>query len=67
MKKLHLGNKPQPKGTKQNIGKEKVYKDIEKIDLRTNAEKAALIAQHKIKGKTMVPHPTLKNTWTYEN
>ena len=58
MKKLHLGTKPQLKGTKKNIGKEKVYKDVEKIDLKNNAEKAALIAQKKIEGKNLIPHPT---------
>jgi hypothetical protein len=67
MKKLEIGHKPkQIKGTRQNVGGKKHFIDIEKIDLRTNAEKMAVIAQKQIEGKTMVPHPTLKNTWIYE-
>lgn len=66
MKKLHLGTKTSLNGTKKNIGKEKVYKDVEQIDLKTNAEKMAKIAQKKIEGKTLVAHPTLKNTWIYQ-
>jgi hypothetical protein len=67
MKRLEIGNKPkQQKGTRQNVGDKKQYKDIEKIDLRVTAEKMAAIAQKKIEGKTLVAHPTLKNTWIYE-
>lgn len=51
-------------------GKKRPVKDIESIedqkyDLRKKAEVAVKLAREKVKGKRMIPHPTMKKTWIY--
>ena len=37
----------------------------EKFDLRKKAQVAVFMAQKRIKGKKLVPHPTKSKTWIY--
>ena len=52
----------------RKIDRNTLLKQIENED-KAKKQKAldmAKKAQEKIKGKQLVPHPTLKNTWIYE-
>jgi hypothetical protein len=52
----------------RKIDRNTILKQIENEEKakKKKALEMAAIAQEKIKGKELVPHPTLKNTWIYE-
>lgn len=56
---------PPQKGVRQNVvtKKENLQDHIQKM--YANAKKMAARTQERIKGKVLVPHPSLKNTWIY--